>query len=212
MKDVIIVCAGTYGREALSIIKATNKRDEQQGKEKTYNLLGFIDDNLDAFKGTDVTVPILGRISDWKPIKDEVYVIGSAFPQAKVKLTSELKERGCQFETLIAPWSIVSDDCKIGEGCFITAHSISACVELGDFVNVNGSILAPGAVIDDYSTITGFAVVEEAKVGKRVFVGSHAVIGSGVYVGDDAQVSVGSIVTKDIRAGSTVFGVPAQEI
>ena len=130
----------------------------------------------------------------------------------KTKLTHILKQRGCRFETLIAPWSFVSEECEIGEGCFVSAYSISAGVKIGNFVNINGSMITPGAVIDDYSTITGMAVVEAAKVGKNVFVGSHAVITQGVTIGDYAQVSVGSIVTKDVRPGSTVFGVPAQEI
>ena len=212
MKDIIVVCAGTYGREAIAIIHSLNRRADRLGEEHPYRLLGVIDDNLEAFAGTGITVPIIGKISDWKPIGDEVYVIGSAFPALKIKLSTLLQERGCRFETLIAPWSAVSEDVEMGEGCFITAHSVSAGVKLGNFVNLNGAMITPGAVIDDYSTITGFAVVEAATVGKRVFVGSHAVITSGVHIGDDAQVSVGSIVQSDVKPGTTVFGVPAEEI
>ncbi len=209
MKDIIIVCAGTYGREALAMIKEHNRLAEIFKREIPYRVLGFIDDNPDAFAGTDIDTPILGGISDWKPIGDEYYVIGSAFPAVKVKLATMLKERGCRFESLVAPWSMVSKDIEMGEGCFVSAHSISAGVKLGNFVNVNGSMLTPGAVIGDFSTVTGFSVVEAATVGKRVFVGSHAVIPAGVHVGDDAQISVGSIVTGDVEAGTTVFGVPA---
>lgn len=212
MKDIVIVCGGTYGREALSMIEEHNRLAEINKVEKPYNLLGFLDDNPDALAGTNIKAPVIGKISDWKPIKDEVYVIGSASPKLKEKLSSLLQERGCRFETLIAPWSMVSKDVELGEGCFITAYSISAGVKLGNFVNINGAMITPGAVIDDYSTITGFAVVEAATVGKRVFVGSHAVIPAGIHVGDDAQVSVGSILTKDVLAGTTVFGVPAEII
>lgn len=212
MKNIIIVCAGTYGREALSIIQAHNRIADISGKNQPYNLLGFIDDNLEALVDTDISISVIGKISDWKPIKDEVYVIGASSPMLKVELTTLLKARGCRFETLIAPWSIVSEDVELGEGCFITAHSISAGVKLGNFVNINGAMITPGAVIDDYSTITGFAVVEAAKIGKRVFVGSHAVVSSGVNVGDDAQISVGSIVNNDVETGTTVFGVPAEVI
>ena len=212
MKDIIIVCAGTYGKEALWMIETHNLFADNQHMERPYHLLGFIDDNLEAFHGTDIQEPIIGRISDWTPKGDEYYVIGTSSPGLKEKLTTLLKGRGCRFETLIAPWSMVSADCEMGEGCFITAYSISAGVKLGNFVNINGSMIAPGAVIDDYSTITGFSVVEAAHVGKRVFVGSHAVIPSGITVGDDAQISVGSIVKKDVEAGTMVFGVPAEVI
>lgn len=212
MKNIIIVCAGEYGREAMDIIYLCNLHAQETGKEQPYHVIGFIDDNLQASAGKDYNIPVIGRISDWKPTGDETYMIGAAIPQTKAKLASILKQRGCRFETLIAPWSRVSEDCEIGEGCFITAYSISAGVKLGDFVNINGSMITPGAVIDDYSTTTGFTVVEAARVGKRVFIGSHAVVSSGVKIGDDAKISAGSIVVNDVKAGETVFGVPARSI
>ena len=212
MKDIIVVCAGAYGLEVLSVIEGINYAVKVKGCEPEYNILGFIDDNPHALDGKDISYPILGGIADWHPRGHEVYAMGAAFGAVKNKLVSMLKQRGCVFETLIAPWSMVSPDCVIGEGCYITAYSISAGVRLGDFVNVNASQICPGAVIDDFSTTTGFTVVENARIGKRVFVGSHAVITSGVTVGDDAKVSVGSIVTEDVPAGVTVFGVPAMPI
>lgn len=212
MKDIIIVCAGTYGREVFSVIEKINADSIKSCGEKKYNILGFIDDNLHALDGTGVKSSIIGKISDWQPKDSEVYAIGAAFPSMKVKIVEFLKAKGCRFETLVAPWSIVSDDCVIGEGCFISANCVSAAVKIGNFVNINGSTVCPGATIDDFSTVTGFAVVEAARIGKRVFVGSHAVIQSGIEIGDDAQISVGSIVTKAVDAGKTVFGVPAVTI
>ena len=100
----------------------------------------------------------------------------------------------------------------MGEGCFITAYSISVGVKLGNFVHVMGSMLCPGAEIGNYSTTTGFTVVDNAIVGERVFVGSHAVIQPGVHIGNGAKISAGSIVTEDVRENATVFGVPAIEI
>ena len=212
MESIIIVCAGMNGREALSIIEACNQWMENEALKAQYKVLGFIDDNLQALEGTGIQVPILGKIADWQPIGDEQYVIGSAIPATKEKLVSMLKQRGCRFMTLIAPWTLMSRDCELGEGCFVEGYSISAGVKIGNFVNVNASMIAPGAVIGDYTTTTGFAVVENAVVGKRVFIGSNTVITSGVHVGDDVQVSAGSIVTDDVPAGATVFGVPARQI
>ena len=83
---------------------------------------------------------------------------------------------------------------------------------MGNFVNINGSMICPGTFIDDFSTTTGFTVVDNARIGKRVFVGSHAVITSGITIGDDARISVGSIVTEDVPPRATVFGVPAKRL
>ena len=212
MKKIVIVCAGAYGKEVYTIINSINEAAEKQGQQPVYELLGFLDDNPDALKDSGIATPIIGRISDWQPIGDEVYAIGAAFSDTKIKLVHMLKERGCRFETLIAPWSIVASDCIMGEGCFITAYSISAGVRLGNFVNINGSMLCPGTRIGDFSTTTGFTVVEGATIGESVFVGSHAVIAEGVRVGDRARISTGSIVLEDVRPGALMFGVPAVEM
>ena len=212
MKNIIIVCAGTYGREVYNVICRINQESFNSKGEIEYNILGFIDDNTQALEGSSIEAKVLGAIRDWNPIGDEVYALGVAFPSMKKKIAEPLIERGCRFETLIAPWSIVSDDCVFGKGCFISANMIGATVVLGDFVNINGSMICPGSVIEDYSTTTGFSVVENAHVGKSVFVGSHAVIQAGVYVGDNAQISVGSIVCEDVPSNATVFGVPAKPL
>lgn len=212
MKKIIIVCAGAFGLELLTVVEAINLEQRKKNGQNVYDILGFIDDNTHALDGKDVRYSIIGGISNWKPLGDEVYAIGAAFGDVKMKLVSLLKQRGCKFETLIAPWSMVSPFSFMGEGCYVTAYSISAGVRLGNFVNVNASLLTPGTVIDDFSTTTGFTVVDNAKIGKRVFVGSHAVIQPGVTVADDAKITAGSIVTEDVPAGVTVFGVPARII
>lgn len=212
MKPIIIVGAGAFGKEVYTVIESLNYEASTKGQEPPYKLLGFIDDNLDALKDSPIKAPVLGRVSGWTPLGDEVYAVGAAFPDTKRKMVEPLKTKGCRFETLIAPWSIVSSDFIMGEGCFVTAYSISAGVTLGDFVNVMGSMLCSGTVIGDYSTTTGFTVVENAEIGRDVFVGSHAVVASGVHVGNNVMISVGSIVVSDVEDGTTVFGVPATVI
>ena len=177
----------------MSVIDAINYSNEEKGKKARYNILGFLDDNPNALDETNINFPIIGKISEWTPIGEEVYALGVARGDIKYRLSTILKNRGCHFETLIAPWSMVSNDCKMGEGCFIT-------------------LICPGTTIDDYSTTTGFTVLDNAKIGKRVFIGSHAVITSGIIIGDDAQISVGSIVTENVLPGTTVFGLPAKRI
>ncbi len=212
MKNIIIVCAGNHAREIHAHIYRANRIADEKKEERPYNLLGFINDYPDTLDGTGVKEPILGTIKDWYPKGDEWYIMGTAAPEGKRKLSKLLKERGCRFTSFIAPSAIVPQDLKMGEGCVIQAYRIGCGVQLGDFVSVNGSMLMSGAQIDSFSTTTGFTVVEEARIGKGVYVGSHAVITGGVSVGDDAQVSVGSIVIKDVPAKSTVFGVPGETI
>ena len=68
------------------------------------------------------------------------------------------------------------------------------------------------AEVGDFSTITGFANVTTAKLGKKVFVGSHAVILNDLKIGDNALITTGSIVVTNVKDGKKVMGYPAKKI
>lgn len=52
----------------------------------------------------------------------------------------------------------------------------------------------------------------EVVIGDRAMIGAKAVVLPGVRIGADAQVAANSLVTRDVPAGATVAGVPAQEM
>jgi acetyltransferase-like isoleucine patch superfamily enzyme len=47
---------------------------------------------------------------------------------------------------------------------------------------------------------------------RGAWIGSHAVVLGGVTVGERAVVGAGAVVTRDVRPGTVVGGVPAREI
>jgi acetyltransferase-like isoleucine patch superfamily enzyme len=49
-------------------------------------------------------------------------------------------------------------------------------------------------------------------IGNRVFLGQRVTVLGGVTIGDGATVGAHSVVTKDVRPGAVVAGVPAREI
>ncbi|MBP3819894.1 MAG: hypothetical protein J6H31_16535 [Butyrivibrio sp.] len=210
MQDIIIVCAGNRARSVYTNLMLANRLAEEKHEECPYNVLGFINDIPNTLKDSGINAPILGTIVDWHPKGNERYIMGTADPKGKEKLAKMLKERGCRFISFISPNAVVSPDLEMGEGCVVEAYRIAYGVKLGDFVSVNASMLMSGARVDDFSTTTGFTVIENASVGKRVYIGSHAVVTEGIHVGDDARIGIGSIVVKDIQNGATVFGVPAE--
>ena len=212
MQDIIIVCAGSVATEVYTVIRQINKCEVEKGRPERYHILGFLSDIPDSLdKYPYIKLPILGDITNWKPIGNEKYVLANATPKSKVKIVELLKRRGCIFETLIAPNTFIGENVEIGEGCFITAFSIGAGIKIGDFVNIMGSMIGGSAEIGDYSTTLGFTNVAGGKLGKRVYVGSHAVI-LDVSVGDDAFVAVGSIVIRNVKSGVKVFGNPAKRV
>ena len=52
----------------------------------------------------------------------------------------------------------------------------------------------------------------EVVIGERAMIGAGATVLPGVEIGDGAQVAANSLVTRDVPAGATVAGVPAESI
>ncbi|QNI38315.1 sugar O-acetyltransferase [Edaphobacter albus] len=48
------------------------------------------------------------------------------------------------------------------------------------------------------------------RIGANVWIGGGAIILPGVTIGDDAIIGAGSVVTRDVPSGATVFGNPAR--
>ncbi len=213
MQDIIIVCAGSYGREVYWCLQESNRLAEEKGKEPIYNILGFLSDVDVDLEHYGIHERVIGRIDDWKPRENERYALGLGKPKDKKKLAEMLKLRGMNFINVVSDWAHISPDIVMGEGCFISPGAIVGCdVKLGNFVNINGSMIYSGAQIEDYCTTTGFTVVERAVIHEGVYIGSKAVIMQDCEVGEWSNVSVGSVVTGNIRPNTTVFGMPAQEI
>ena len=201
MKDLIIVCAGGFGREVYYMAKSIGK----------WNIKGFIDDNVHALDGVNIDLPIIGSIKDWVPSKKEVFALGVSNPKTKEIIVKIMKAKGAKFETLISPYAHIIETTTIGEGCIISGV-IGDSVKIGDFVNIMGSMIGQDSEIGDFSTTTGYTNIASAKLGTRVFVGSHAVVLNRKKVGDDAFICAGSICFSNVKAGTKVFGNPAKKM
>lgn len=58
----------------------------------------------------------------------------------------------------------------------------------------------------------GLEFGQSIRIGRNVWVGGGAIILPGVKVGDDAVIGAGSVVTRDVSAGTTVGGNPARPL
>ena len=208
MKDLIIVGAGGFGREVEQWIGDINR------VRPTWNVLGYINDDLHALDGLPTDYKIIGTIKDWQPKENEYFALALAFPKAKVKVASILKGRGAKFATLIHPASNVSKFAEIGEGTIITQRSgLNSNAKVGAFVSIIDSGCAHDSVIGDFSTLSGKVNINgHVTVGERVYIGCAASVAPGKKIGDDAQVGIGSVVISNVKAGTTVFGNPAKPL
>jgi sugar O-acyltransferase (sialic acid O-acetyltransferase NeuD family) len=209
MKNIIIVGAGGFAREIYEIIiKAINE------KEPKWNVLGFIDDNLNALDGKKTNLKILGRISDWKVEARQHFVMGIANPRTKEKIASSLLSRGAIFESIIHPSVRIVDSARYGTGLVAyPGAALGPDVTIGDFVTLLSTGLGHDVEVGDYSTISSYCGINGyVKLGKYSFVGGHAVLAPNIRVGDDGFVGVGSVVVSNVKSGTKVFGNPARRL
>lgn len=208
MKDLIIVGAGSSAREYLQFIKDINK------VTPTYNVKGFIaDTGVDIKLFTNGEYDILGTIVDWKPKENEEYVCSISDPIGKRKVVNMLRERGAVFANLIHPTAIINDYTKIGNGLIMYPHStIGVNCNIGNFVTVSGEI-AHDNVIGDFVTLSGGATLSgHVTADEAAFFGAKSIVAPDIKVGKEAFVCIGSVVIRNVRAGTKVLGNPAKRI
>jgi acetyltransferase-like isoleucine patch superfamily enzyme len=125
--------------------------------------------------------------------------------------------------------SIEADNCTFFPGVRLECWS-GANIRIGNgtYLNRNVEIIAQREVVVGRDCQISWDVVimdtdqhgfggepptaHPVRLGDRVWVGCRAIILKGVTIGDDAVVAAGSVVTRDVAAGSVVAGVPARLI
>lgn len=208
MKSIIIVGASGLGRELLQWIKDINKISLK------WDIKGFLDDNISALDGLKCDARVIGKIIEWQPSEEEVFVCGIAFPDIKEKVVKLLKDRGAKFETIIHPNTIIGDNVKVGEGTVIAPRSLlTTNVEIGSYVTFLSSDAGHDSKIGDFSTLSGKCSINgHVEIGQKVYIGNGALIYPGKKIGNNAFIGIGSVVINNVKAGIKVFGNPARRI
>jgi UDP-2-acetamido-3-amino-2,3-dideoxy-glucuronate N-acetyltransferase len=114
-------------------------------------------------------------------------------------------------DTQIGTFVEIQKGVKIGKKCRIQSHTfICEGVTIEDEVFVGHGVM----FINDKKPSVKTALkktwtVEPVLVKKGVVIGTGAVILGGITIGEGAFIGAGAVVTKDVKAHSTVVGNPA---
>ena len=126
---------------------------------------------------------------------------------------------GCSLgdETTVGAFVEIQKGVIIGRRCKISSHSfICEGVTIEDEVFIGHHVCFTNDVYPRSTTADGDLQSEgdweltETIVKRRASVGSGAVILAGLTIGEGSLVGAGSVVTKDVAAGTVVAGNPAR--
>lgn len=206
MNNLIIIGARGFGREVYHL--ATQCGDYQ----KEFQIKGFLDSKADALESYSGYPPILGAVETYVPQPQDRFVCALGDVKAKKHYLSIIREKGGRFVSLIHPTAIILSNTSIGVGAIILANVfISSEVVIGDYVTIQPfSAIGHDARISDYAHLNAYAFVGGyAQVGEGATLHTGAKVLPHKRIGDWAIVGAGSVVLRNVKAGETVFGVPA---
>lgn len=211
MKSVVIIGAGGFGREVVEIFKDQNKIS------KTWDILGFIDENQELQGKLVNGYPVLGSLDWLREHRGDnlgcVCAIGTC--ETRKQVVEKLRETGINYYNAIHPSVIMSEFVEMGVGVIICAGSIlTVNIKIGDHVHIDTNCsIAHDAVIGNYCRLNpGVKINGNNHLGEGVYVGTGATFIQEVSIGDWSMIGAGAVVSKDIPERVVAVGMPARVI
>lgn len=106
---------------------------------------------------------------------------------------------------------------RIGRNAFVNFGCVfldCAEIEIGDDLQMAPMVqlYTPEHPLDPETRRSGLEYARPIRIGNNVWIGGGAIILSGVTIGDDCVIGAGSVVKRDLPAGSVAVGNPARVI
>ena len=202
MRNLFIVGAGGFGREAVWTVERINAALQQP----VWNVIGFADDDPAKAFGNFEGYPLLGSVE--KASKDHPgasVFIAVGDNAVRRKIYRQL--RGHDFPALIDPSSQVSPTTEFKHGTFIACEAVvSVGTEIGKFVIINARAgVGHDSTVGDFSNIApGVSLSGHTTIGEDVMMGTNSCTAPGMTVGDGAVVACGTPVLKNVAPGTTL--------
>lgn len=206
MNKLIIVGAGGMGRTVYGIAL------ESVGYGTAFIIKGFIDDDIHALDSYLSYPPIIGRISDYEPSSEDVFVSSIGGGIRKVCI-DKLLSRGAIFINLIHNDARIRTNVRMGVGNIICPYvSIGADSVLGSYNMIQPfTTIGHDVKIGDYNRIdTHVTCVGGVIIENNSDIYTSSVINHGVVVESNSHVGACSFVIRRVKSGTTVYGNPAK--
>ena len=195
MKDIVIIGAGGIGREVAYFIEEINEISP------TWNIIGFIDENIEIHNKELNGYKVLGGINALTELNVKPYVVVAIANCTVKKKIVERLEGKFDFATIIYPTVKVSKYIEIGKGSIIYPGVIlTVNTKIGNHVLLSGNCgIGHDTVIGDYSSVLwGSNFSGYDNVGESCFIGVGTKVIQGINISDENRISAGMTVTEDV--------------
>lgn len=210
MNDLLLFPCNGNAKEALMVIEAINAVD------KKWNLLGFIDDNVEIKGKSFGGVKVLGG-------KD----ILNKYPKAKVLAVPGRPENFLKrdliidsldipkkrFATLIHPDAQIAEDTEIGYNTLVMAGvTTTFSVNIGNHcVILPNTVLSHDVEVGDYSLIgSNVSVSGGVHIYPLCYIGSGSKLIQEIQIKKGTLIGIGSVLLSSTRQYSVMVGNPAK--
>ena len=206
---IVGIGAGGPARVVLDILQ----------RDDAYTIVGLLDKDTRLHGSSVMAVKVLGDDSLLPELCEQgvecafVGIAGVGDNRLRQRLFELVQSRGLKPVHAIHPDAVVSASSRIGLGVTVAANAVVGPeAELGNNVIVNtGAIVEHNCRIGDHVHVaTGALLAGDVKVEAGAHVGIGATIKQGLTIGEQAVVGAAAAVIRDVPAGVTVVGVPAQ--
>lgn len=209
-KDLLLFPFGGTAREALLTIMSSSELKKQ------WNILGFVDDNLDLKGRNCCGVQVIGSNDVFERYPKAMVLAVPAHPKYHLDRKSIIENLSIdpsRFATIIHPSCILSPDANVGYNTFISPNcvvSVNACVG-NHCVLLSHSTVSHDSRIGDFCCLgSGVIVSGGVSVGNLSYIGPGTSIRENISIGAESFIGMGSNVVSDVLPQMLVFGNPAK--
>ncbi|MFA6931731.1 MAG: acetyltransferase [Lentisphaeria bacterium] len=208
MKKLYIIGAGAFGRELESWLEQS---PEFRQKWEIAGYLHCGESKLAQYPSN------YGIVGDWKTFSfssNDIVILAVADFSWKKQIYESLHSK-VTFFTFIHPSVVIGKFNQIGEGTVICPNCIvTSDVQIGVGVTINiGTQIGHDVRIGDFCSLMAHVDLGGwVEIGNHVFMGTQSMVVPRKKIGDNCQITAGSVVMRNLKAGKTVYGNPAVEL
>jgi sugar O-acyltransferase (sialic acid O-acetyltransferase NeuD family) len=192
VQDLLILGSGGLAQEYAWLVEEINE------DKRTFNLLGYLDDDL-ARQGQEyVGYPVLGRLTDIERYPNVHAISGVGDPRLRRAMVEGPCANHRVWANLVSPTCRIHSSHRIGVGVMIGRYAdlTVGCV-IGNHVMLNiHCVLGHAVSVGDFSVVSPNVTLNgEAVIGRCCYVGANAFVRN-VRVGDGATIGASSAVAN----------------